>query len=278
MLSAMSAHTGRALADPVGLTPAATTVKSAIAAAYDAAAIQYAELADRPVYRRLARPLVDVLAPHGGPLLDVAAGTGALGRWCRDVVSVDLSVGQLAHNPSRRRVLADAERLPFRDDAFQAAGCAFGINHFPDPAAAVREMARVAAVVGVLTWLRPAPYYAPKAVLDELLRRHLGRSRSPVGAAVDQLGDAVGSAQAVRALLADTGLVCRVNEIVINVPWPGLDAYLDYRLGMPSTKTGDHTAIRAQAAALISELPDHQLPWHAALVLGVGTRGGSHPK
>jgi hypothetical protein len=35
--------------------------------------------------------------------------------------------------------------------------CAFGIDHFPNPHAAVSELARVASLVGVATWSRPEP-------------------------------------------------------------------------------------------------------------------------
>ena len=97
----------------------------------------------------------------GGPVLDVAAGSGALGRLLPVAVALDLSAAQLRHNPLGARLQGDAERLPFRDDSFAAAGCAFGINHFPDPAAAVAEMARVAPLVGVLTWARPEPPTVP---------------------------------------------------------------------------------------------------------------------
>ena len=90
-------------------------------------------------------------------MLDVAAGAGAAGRHFHDSVALDLSMGQLRHNPARRRLRADAERLPFRADSFAAAVCMFGISHFPDPAAAASEMARVASVAGVTTWARPEP-------------------------------------------------------------------------------------------------------------------------
>jgi ubiquinone/menaquinone biosynthesis C-methylase UbiE len=49
----------------------------------------------------------------------------------------------------------DATKRLFSEAHDTAAGCAFGINHFPDPAAAVAEMARVAPLVGLLTWARP---------------------------------------------------------------------------------------------------------------------------
>src|SRR5687767_13376824 len=107
-------------------------------------------------------------------MLDVAAGSGAFGRRFRDVVAVDVAVGQLAVNGTATGVRADAEVLPFRDDSFAAAGCSFGINHLLDPGAAVREMARVAPVVGLSTWQRPERQYAPKRAVHDAVHRLVG--------------------------------------------------------------------------------------------------------
>ena len=54
--------------------------KRLFAEAYDAAAASFARSADRLVYTYLARPLARALAGSPGPVLDVAAGSGALGR------------------------------------------------------------------------------------------------------------------------------------------------------------------------------------------------------
>ena len=111
--------------------------KRLFAEAYDRSADGFARSADRLVYGYLARPLARALAEAAGRVLDVAAGSGALGRLLPAVVALDLSAAQLRHNPLEARLQGDAERLPFRDGTFAAAGCAFGINHFPDPGAAV---------------------------------------------------------------------------------------------------------------------------------------------
>ncbi|HEY4728163.1 MAG TPA: hypothetical protein VIJ32_08155, partial [Actinomycetes bacterium] len=55
-------------------------VRRLFAEAYDASAAGFARSADRLVYTYLARPLARALAGAGGPVLDVAAGSGALGR------------------------------------------------------------------------------------------------------------------------------------------------------------------------------------------------------
>jgi SAM-dependent methyltransferase len=86
-------------------------------------------------------------------LLDVAIGDGVYTSWLPEdwsIVGVDVSTSQLAacrrRNSSRdlRLVLGEAEDLPFRDREFDAVLSNGGFNHFNDPEAALREMARVA--------------------------------------------------------------------------------------------------------------------------------------
>jgi SAM-dependent methyltransferase len=243
------------------------------AEAYDASAASFARSADRLVYSYLARPLARALAEAGGPVLDVAAGSGALGRLLPAAVALDLSAAQLRHNPLAARLQGDAERLPFRDDSFAAAGCAFGINHFPDPAAALAEMARVAPRVGVLTWVRPEAPYLPKQAVMEVVARHAGSDRSAAGLLADELGERVGSPAAVRALLDGAGLRAEVAEVAVDLPWPGAAAFVDYRLATVGVAgLVDPAAIRREAIAAVAALPPDTLPWSPRLVLGVGRR------
>jgi SAM-dependent methyltransferase len=255
----------------VAVSPAGDATKRLFAEAYDASASGFARSADRLVHAYLARPLARALAA-AGPVLDVASGSGALGRLLPAAVALDLSAAQLRHNPLGLRVLADAERLPFRDGAFAAAGCAFGINHFPDPAAAVTEMARVAPLVGLLTWVRPEEPYAPKLAVMEVVTRHAGADRTVAGAVADELGERVGSPAAVHALLAEAGLRPEVREVAVDLPWPGAAAFVDYRLATVGVAglVDDLAAVRREAIAAVAALPREALPWRPRLVLGVG--------
>ena len=243
-------------------------VRRLFAEAYDASAAGFARSADRLVYAYLARPLARALAEADGPVLDVAAGSGALGRLLPAAVALDLSAAQLRHNPLPVRLQGDAERLPFRDDCFAAAGCAFGINHFPDPAAALAEMARVAPLVGVLTWMRPEAPYRPKEAVMEVV------ARTAAGRLADELGERVGSPAAVRSLLEGAGLRPTVAEAEIDLPWPGAAAFVDYRLATVGVAglVDDPAAVRREAIAAVSALPPETLPWSPRLVLGVGRR------
>jgi ubiquinone/menaquinone biosynthesis C-methylase UbiE len=87
-------------------------------------------------------------------LLDVGCGTGAASRaaarTAASVTGVDLSPKMIAEAKDLggalenvRFEVADAERLPFDDGSFTAVLCSNSFHHYPDPAAAVREMARV---------------------------------------------------------------------------------------------------------------------------------------
>ena len=135
--------------------------------------------------------------------------------------------------PRRVRSVGECLRSPAR--FVRGRGLCLGINHFVDTADALREMARVAPVVALSTWLRPRAPYAPKRIVEEALERHVGRSRSPMGDIVDQLGLRVGSVSAVNRLLGDAGLDACAREVEVAVPWPGTAAFLDYRLSMPSS-------------------------------------------
>ena len=116
---------------------------------------------------RRARDLVLQRLPDrpGLRLLDVAIGDGVYTSWLPEdwsIFGVDISTAQLAvcrrRNSGRnlRLVLAEAEDMPFRDREFDAVLCNGGFNHFNDPEAALREMARVA---------KPG---APVVVADEM--------------------------------------------------------------------------------------------------------------
>lgn len=95
----------------------------------------------------------------GQHILDVASGPGQLARAAArrlgqscEVTALDLAEGTL--EAARRRAsgeglpnirfeVGDAERLPFPDASFDRVLCGLGLMHFPDAAAASREMHRV---------------------------------------------------------------------------------------------------------------------------------------
>ena len=97
--------------------------------------------------------LLDQLAlQSGGHLLDISCGAGELVRLAQQrghiATGIDIShvVARAAHHlvPSPSRILVGTgEKLPFPDAAFDCVTNIGSLEHFVDPAAGVREMARV---------------------------------------------------------------------------------------------------------------------------------------
>jgi len=170
-------HPAAALPDP---RPTADKDAALVQAMFDRVAPRY-DLANSVLslgqdrhWRRVAVRAVD---PRPGErILDVASGTGPLAHQLHaagaDVVALDFSWEMLHTGAAReadRRTLdwanGDGTRLPFADGAFDAVTIGFGLRNLPDPAAGLREFARVTRPGGrlaVLEFSRPtwAPFRA----------------------------------------------------------------------------------------------------------------------
>jgi len=107
---------------------------------------------------RWRRALVDSIAPAPGQrILDVATGTGMVAAELRSrcdctVVGIDQSAEMLAGARARfagtdasrvQLVEGQAEALPFADQSFDALSVTYLLRYVEDPAATVRELARV---------------------------------------------------------------------------------------------------------------------------------------
>lgn len=110
--------------------------------------------------RRWRRALVAAIAPRSGQrVLDVATGTGLVAfelvrQGGCDVVGIDQSEKMIAVARARLAdvpeladrvvlVLGEAERLPFADAEFDALTFTYLLRYVDDPAATMRELARV---------------------------------------------------------------------------------------------------------------------------------------
>jgi len=119
------------------------------------------------VTARVGEELLDAVAAGPGTrLLDVGCGPGTITAAAAargaHAVGVDLAVGMLAlgraRHPHLELLEADAEALPFPDDAFDALVGGFILNHLPAVEAAVAEAGRVLRPGGrmaVSVWDRP---------------------------------------------------------------------------------------------------------------------------
>jgi len=106
--------------------------------------------------------------PAGCRILDAGAGEGqyahhfARQRYC----GVDLAVGDSAWDYSHLNVLADLTALPFRAGAFDAAINVVTLEHLPEPALALAEIARALAPGARLLLVAPHEWEVHQAPHD----------------------------------------------------------------------------------------------------------------
>ena len=145
----------------------------------------YARPGTRAVLDRQHARIAAALEPVAGMrVLDVGCGVGHLVAWLAERVparyhGLDLSVRSL--QVARDRVsgvsVGDAERLPFRDAAYDRVVCNGAAHHLPDLGAALHEMHRVLRPSGRVILHEPVEAAFAGAVRRTLLAR--SRYESP---------------------------------------------------------------------------------------------------
>ncbi|MGF1428140.1 class I SAM-dependent methyltransferase [Kitasatospora sp. LaBMicrA B282] len=215
----------------------------------------------------------------GARVLDLGAGRGALtGRalaaGCR-VSAVDAApamVGRLAAEyPAADARVMDAERLDFPDRGFDLVVSAFLVHLLADPAAAVREAARVLVPGGGCAFSEPGPppgtEPAPADVAQRLsaeFGRHLPPGRGRFSRPVD-----------VPALLEQAGFTeVRAVRIAVDLPVP--DGETLWRWGLSHGSLAFYESLPADRRAefrerLLAEAaatPDLRLRREATVWLG----------
>jgi demethylmenaquinone methyltransferase/2-methoxy-6-polyprenyl-1,4-benzoquinol methylase len=158
---------------------------------------RYARLLSFGQDPRWRRFLVSRIPPEATRVVDVAAGTAAvsieLARALptRSVVGVDQSAEMLA--AGRERVTraglgsridlreGNAESLPFADAEFDALTCTYLLRYVDDPAATLRELARVIRPGGTMATLE---FAVPRGVWRPLWELHVRVGLPLAGAAI----------------------------------------------------------------------------------------------
>jgi demethylmenaquinone methyltransferase/2-methoxy-6-polyprenyl-1,4-benzoquinol methylase len=154
-----------------------------------------------PLWRRFLVSRVD--AAPADTVLDVATGTGAVARellarkGCR-VVGLDQSPEMLAE--ARRRLPADvklvegnAESLPFPDASFDALTFTYLLRYVSDPAATLRELARVVRPGGTIAGLEFAvPHGAWRQFWELYVRVALPVAGRAISSGWARVGDFLG--------------------------------------------------------------------------------------
>jgi ubiquinone/menaquinone biosynthesis C-methylase UbiE len=195
------------------------------------------------IYDRLAEIVVAALPVPvaGGSALDLGAGTGAATRALQAagaarVVAVDAAVGMLAHDAGHRPpgVAGDALALPFATAAFDATVAAFSLNHLSDPAAGLREAARVTRPgggVAASAYAEDDDHPVKHAVVAALTAR--GWVPEPWYRALQiEAAPKLATVAAAREAAETAGLHAEVDQR--RVPFPDLDAtaLIAWRLGL----------------------------------------------
>jgi SAM-dependent methyltransferase len=138
--------------------------------------------------RRIIRAELDRLElPEGAPLLDVGCASGAMLDVLSEFgsatgVDPDPESVALARNQGHDALEAALPALPFADETFTACTCLDVLEHLPDDAAALAELARVTRPTGALLVTVPA-YEALWSAHDdanEHLRRYRARTLKPL--------------------------------------------------------------------------------------------------
>jgi ubiquinone/menaquinone biosynthesis C-methylase UbiE len=142
------------------------------------------DLKDRQKKLELLQP---ILSSQDGLILDAGCGPGNYGIMLarkNEVVGIDISFKMASTAKERaekgkagfRPLVADLERLPFKNSSFDICFCGYTLHHFPDICTALGELVRVTKPEGKIVLLEPNgsnPGVRLSNILENLISRQL---------------------------------------------------------------------------------------------------------
>ena len=216
----------------------------AVAAHYDTPGA-WAKGAD-PAYEALGRAVVAAspVGFEGRTIADLGAGTGATSRAIAaaggQTLAVDLALPMLAHNRATRppAAAADITALPFGDGRVGGAVAAFSLSHVTDPAAVLREAARVTASGGPVlagVFAAAGPRHEVSVIVDALAAEGGWSPPAWYRDLKDHLEPQVGADDALARLAAAAGLMAiNVSVVEVDADLHTAEALVEWRLSSPA--------------------------------------------
>lgn len=222
------------------------------------------------VYDELARVAVGFspVPMTGRLLLDLGAGTGAGSRAIvasgGRAVALDPAPGMLAHDRSRRppAVAGDARAIPLADGAVGGVLAACSLNHLTDPAAGLREAARVTGPGGPLiaSTFAVDDGHPVKAVVESVLAEHGWVPEDWYTTHQAEAIPRLATPEACAEVAAAAGLDAEVQAAPVPFPDLGAADLVQARLGMahhaPFVATlpaGERAAVKAEAMVRLGQ-------------------------
>jgi ubiquinone/menaquinone biosynthesis C-methylase UbiE len=203
---------------------------------------------------------------HGTRVLDVATGPGyvagaAAARGAEacgiDFSAVQVSMGRQRY-PGVQFEQSDADALPFPVASFDAVVSAFGMPHFPDPEAVVREAYRVLKPGGrfaFTVWDAPDKVVGFGAIYDAIRAHGTLDVGLPVGPNFFLFSDPAQSQRVLQAAGFSSPSIISVPQVwSVAAPEEVFDATLQGSVRAAATLRGQSPAAREAIKAAVSQV------------------------
>jgi ubiquinone/menaquinone biosynthesis C-methylase UbiE len=215
-------------------------------------------------------------------VLDLGGGVGSLVPVIIDAathahaVVADRAEGMVRRAPAGSRVVADATRLPFRDDAFDAVVMTFVLQHIDEPDQMFNEAARVlrpGGVIGIAAWGKLSTPPCEKTWMQAL--DELGAPQIPSAPTVDR--PAIDTVGKLEAILQQSGFGRIETRPLEWTDQPDVDQFIQRmthlgpsrrRLALWDRHSRD--AFIGTMRGRLSELPRHAFRDDSEVLAGVG--------